>query len=226
MRSLILFTLFLLAAAHSFAANPWNNGTWAMPADRVMIGKDEISVDGVKYPIGKEVIVNSYGVDARGMDGHSRSECRAETRLASITNKGELVLVMTYRAKETRFFGVLCGLSRDIKGYSAPYSFQQIVLTPSPKGGFIMMKNFISNGPEVSIEEMKNPRLTDENAAVKEHMKGHPWDYPNAAISYTAETGDNSRNPGVNENKRKNIPGDASSTGYSEAAPVSAGRAN
>lgn len=228
MRSLILSVMFasMIVTLPAFAANPWNNGTWAMPADRVVIGKDEISVDGVKYPIGKEVIVDSYGVNAQNMDGHSSSECRAETRLASITSKGELVLVMTYRSKETLFFGVLCGLSRDINGYSAPYSFQQIVLTPSAKGGFIMKKYFFSNGPKVSIQEMQNPRLTEENAAVKEYMKSHSWDFPSAALNHKAETGANSRSPGVSENRRKYISDDTSSTGQFEAAPVSADRAN
>ena len=173
MKSLIFFvTLFsIIGPVKCFAEESFQKGIWEGTSVTVEVKGKEILLNGEKFFIGKETIANTNSGKTDSLAGGPKFQCNAETRMATLTDKGEMILVRTYRSKPTGSTGISCKLSSSIESFSAPHTFEQIVLTPSTNETVNMKKILIAYGPQVSTDDLKNPKLSEENALVKGYIE-------------------------------------------------------
>jgi hypothetical protein len=175
-----LAALVLLSATTARADSALPEGKWegsteignafdnAAKPQKLEVRQDGITYNGKKYAFDKEVIGRAYPV-ASGL----RAYCYAHTHLATKTKDGEIVFLTTLRTKESKSDGLGCPFTRSLKNFSSPHAFEQIVFSVQKDGTLKAKSTVVRDGlnrPELSMEEMKNPRLVDENSALKEFL--------------------------------------------------------
>jgi hypothetical protein len=154
-----------------------------------------VLLNGEKYKFDKEIVQEADAVSVSGFLGGAGTDCRAVTHLASRSANGDIVILEMGRSKVAKLGGILCSISTDPNKFENPFRWRQTVISKNSDGKYtartIDVLDTIGR-PDLKPEDLKNPRLFEDNAAIHKFVNEQLMDRRYHKVSMAVESCDGS----------------------------------